>query len=308
MMNARRSDQHKPSREQSEHNATKAAAQALGIRLAYAPFASLAELEGALERVRTSDAEAMLVYPDGSMVHRAMTAEFAKMHRLPSMFGWREVTRGRWPRATAQQRDLCPKLAVYADRLLRGDLRGLARRAADDVRARHQPENREDPWPGRSGLPPRPRRRTDRVALAISNAQSCGPSLPASRCSFGSHAPHEPTPLTRIKARRRRADDKCAMITFTYRCPATGLSGRRARAGARGGAGHAGSRPTSRKAARPAAACISSIRRPAASCRKRQRRCLCARSKRSRRPEYLLPHRCNFLFRCPMTGLTCKGT
>jgi ABC-type uncharacterized transport system substrate-binding protein len=89
--------------EQAEHNATTAAAQALGTRLAYAPFASPAELDGALERLRSSGADAMLVYPDGiTLVHRAKVAEFAKMHRLPSMLagantatpvGWRAMAR-----------------------------------------------------------------------------------------------------------------------------------------------------------------------------------------------------------------------
>ena len=109
--------------EQSEHNATTSAAQTLGIRLAYAPFASPAELEGALERVKTSGAEAMLVYPDGvTIVHRARIAEFAKIHRLPSMFGWREYCEaGGLASYGANQRATYVRLAAYADRLLRSE-------------------------------------------------------------------------------------------------------------------------------------------------------------------------------------------
>jgi putative tryptophan/tyrosine transport system substrate-binding protein len=77
--------------EPSEYEATQNAAEAVGIRLAYVPFASGAELDDALERVRAAAAHAMLVFPDGvTMVHRAKIAEFAKAQRLPSMFGWRE--------------------------------------------------------------------------------------------------------------------------------------------------------------------------------------------------------------------------
>jgi putative ABC transport system substrate-binding protein len=51
--------------ERSEHDATRAVADALSIRMAYVPFGSAAELEGALERVRTSGADALLVFPEG---------------------------------------------------------------------------------------------------------------------------------------------------------------------------------------------------------------------------------------------------
>ena len=72
--------------EQSELNATRAAADGLGIRLAYVPFASAPELDGALERIHGAKANAMLVFPDGvTLVHRARIAEFAKMRRLPSI-------------------------------------------------------------------------------------------------------------------------------------------------------------------------------------------------------------------------------
>jgi putative tryptophan/tyrosine transport system substrate-binding protein len=70
--------------EQSEHQATEKAASALSIRLAYVPFASGAEVDDALERVRSAGADVMLVYPDRvTLVHRAKIAEFAKAQRLP---------------------------------------------------------------------------------------------------------------------------------------------------------------------------------------------------------------------------------
>ena len=109
--------------EQSELNATRAAADGLGIRLAYVPFAAAPELDGALERINGAKANAMLVFPDGvTLVHRARIAEFAKMRRLPSMFGWREYCEaGGLASYGANQRDTYFRLAAYADRLLRGE-------------------------------------------------------------------------------------------------------------------------------------------------------------------------------------------
>jgi putative tryptophan/tyrosine transport system substrate-binding protein len=65
----------------------------------------------------------MLVFPDAvTMVHRAKLAEFAKAHRLPSMFGWREYCdAGGLASYGANQRATYVRLAIYADRILRGE-------------------------------------------------------------------------------------------------------------------------------------------------------------------------------------------
>src|SRR5918998_5704619 len=112
--------------EQAEHEATKAAASTLSMNLTYVPFVSGLELEGALERVRASGAGAMLVFPEGvTMVHRAKIADFARTHRLPSMFGWREYCEaGGLMSYGANQRATYVRLATYADRLLRGERPG----------------------------------------------------------------------------------------------------------------------------------------------------------------------------------------
>jgi putative tryptophan/tyrosine transport system substrate-binding protein len=108
--------------EQSEQEATRAAADALSIQLAYIPFASGQEIDAALQRVAAAEANAMLVFPDGvTMVHRTKIAEFAKSHRLPSMFGWREYCDvGGFASYGGSQRATYRRLAGYADRLLRG--------------------------------------------------------------------------------------------------------------------------------------------------------------------------------------------
>ena len=109
--------------EQSEYEATRQAADILSIRLAYVPFATGAELDDALDRVRSASAEAMLVFPDGvTMVYRAKIADFAKTNRLASMFGWREYSEaGGLASYGANQRATYRRLAAYADRLLRGE-------------------------------------------------------------------------------------------------------------------------------------------------------------------------------------------
>ena len=109
--------------EQSEHEATRAAADALSIHLAYVPFAAGPELDAALQRVAEASANAMLVFPEGvTMVHRAKIADFALSHRLPSMFGWREYCdAGGFASYGGNQRATYRRLAAYADRLLRGE-------------------------------------------------------------------------------------------------------------------------------------------------------------------------------------------
>jgi putative ABC transport system substrate-binding protein len=112
--------------EQAEHEATKAAASTLSVSLTYVPFVSGLELDQALERVRASGVGAMLVFPEGvTMVHRAKIAEFARAHRLLSMFGWREYCEaGGLMSYGANQRATYVRLATYADRLLRGEKPG----------------------------------------------------------------------------------------------------------------------------------------------------------------------------------------
>jgi putative ABC transport system substrate-binding protein len=112
--------------EQSEYNATRAVAEAFSVHVAYAPFRSAPKLDGALERVRTSNADAMIVFPEGvTMVHRAKIAQFARLNRLPSMFGWREYCdAGGLASYGANQRVAYVRLAAFADRLLRGEKPG----------------------------------------------------------------------------------------------------------------------------------------------------------------------------------------
>ena len=112
--------------EQLEYDATKRAAEALSLRLVYAPFASGADIDAALEHVRDSSPDAILAFPGGATrVHKVKIAEFAKEHGLPSMFGSREHCEvGGLASYGANQRATYVRLAAYADRLLRGERPG----------------------------------------------------------------------------------------------------------------------------------------------------------------------------------------
>jgi putative ABC transport system substrate-binding protein len=109
--------------EAAEHAATKAAAGALGLELAYVPFPSFRALDDALARVAAAGAGAILVFPDGvTMVNRARIAAFAQAHRLPTMFGWREYCdAGGLASYGASQKATYTRLSAYADRILRGE-------------------------------------------------------------------------------------------------------------------------------------------------------------------------------------------
>jgi putative ABC transport system substrate-binding protein len=109
--------------EQLEYDATKKTAEALSLRLVYAPFASGADLDAALEQVRGSGPDAMLAFPGGATrVHKVKIAEFANAHGLPSMFGSREHCEvGGLASYGANQRATYVRLAAYADRLLRDE-------------------------------------------------------------------------------------------------------------------------------------------------------------------------------------------
>ena len=113
--------------EQSERRATEAAAQSLGVTLVYvafsqSPFGASPELDKALESVRRAQPDAMVVFPEGAtMANRASLARFAIAQRLPAMFGWSEYAdAGGLMSYGANQRDTYMRLAVFADKILKG--------------------------------------------------------------------------------------------------------------------------------------------------------------------------------------------
>ena len=109
--------------EQAERAATQKAADSLSLAVAYVPFRSAEARGGALERLRETRCDVMLMFPDGvTLVNRTKIANFATANRLPSMFGWREdCEAGGLASYGASQRATHFRLAAYADRLLHGE-------------------------------------------------------------------------------------------------------------------------------------------------------------------------------------------
>ncbi len=113
--------------EPSERRATETAAQALGVSVVYvpfaqSPFAASPELDKALDAVRRAQPDAMVVFPEGAtMANRAGLARFAIAQRLPTMFGWSEYAdAGGLMSYGANQRETYMRLAVFADKILKG--------------------------------------------------------------------------------------------------------------------------------------------------------------------------------------------
>ena len=86
------------------------------------PFGSSPELDKALETIRRAQPDAMIVFPEGAtFANRAHLARFAVAQRLPSMFGWSEyAVAGGLMSYGAKQRDIYKRLAVSADKILKG--------------------------------------------------------------------------------------------------------------------------------------------------------------------------------------------
>jgi putative ABC transport system substrate-binding protein len=98
-------------------------AESLSLDLVYAPFASGADIDAAVEHARDSRPDAMLAFPGGATrVHKVKIADFARANALPSMFGSREHCEvGGLASYGANQRAIDVRLATYADRLLSGE-------------------------------------------------------------------------------------------------------------------------------------------------------------------------------------------
>jgi putative ABC transport system substrate-binding protein len=108
--------------ERSERRATEEAARVLGLAVSYVPFTGASELDGGLSAVREARVDGMVIFPEGAtMAARTRIAQFAIAERLPSMFGWSEYAdAGGLMSYGANQRETHLRLAVYADKLLRG--------------------------------------------------------------------------------------------------------------------------------------------------------------------------------------------
>jgi putative ABC transport system substrate-binding protein len=101
---------------------TEAAAKRLGLSTSYYPVKQGAEIDGGLEAIRASGAQAIVSFPDGlTFPLRVRIADFARTHRIATVAGWDSyadaghlVVYG--PNLTATY----AQLARQADKILRG--------------------------------------------------------------------------------------------------------------------------------------------------------------------------------------------
>ena len=105
-----------------ERDASVAAAQKLGLSVAYYPVKDQPELDAALAAARAAGTDALVMFPDGvTNTGRERIAAFALQHKLPTVSGWDVyaiagglLTYGPSMRASYRH------LASYVDRVLKG--------------------------------------------------------------------------------------------------------------------------------------------------------------------------------------------
>jgi putative ABC transport system substrate-binding protein len=101
---------------------TRAAAQALGVRVDAVAFRNPAELDGAFSAIARGGRAVLLVAPSGPMfAERRRVAELAAKHRLPSVYDAREYVEAGGLVAYGPNRlELFRRAATYVDRILKG--------------------------------------------------------------------------------------------------------------------------------------------------------------------------------------------
>ncbi|HVF65111.1 MAG TPA: ABC transporter substrate-binding protein [Casimicrobiaceae bacterium] len=108
--------------EHRERAASEAIVKKLGISMIYAPYDAPSALEGALQTIASHGCDALVAFPDGSMLANSpRIAKFAREAKLPAVSGWAGfadngflLTYG--PRLA----DAFRGLARYVDQILRG--------------------------------------------------------------------------------------------------------------------------------------------------------------------------------------------
>ncbi len=108
--------------EHRERAASEAAAQKLGLSIAYFPIRELAEIDRAFAAMRQERCDAVVIFPDYTMfVNRDRLARLAILARLPAISGWPSFAEsGLLFNYGPNLRDLYRGLARYVNRILRG--------------------------------------------------------------------------------------------------------------------------------------------------------------------------------------------
>jgi putative ABC transport system substrate-binding protein len=108
--------------EHRELATSRAAADRLGIEIAYQPARDVAELGASLAHARAAHADALVVFPDHlTAARRSDIVAFALEHRLPAISGWSLfVDAGLLLSYGPNLRDTWYRVASYVDRVIKG--------------------------------------------------------------------------------------------------------------------------------------------------------------------------------------------
>jgi ABC-type uncharacterized transport system substrate-binding protein len=122
----------------------KVAAQTLGVHLQVVEASSPNDFDRAFSEIKTPAALVQFPSPMFYVAHRRL-ADLTAKHRLPAIFAAKEnVVAGGLMSYGTSIPDLSRRAATYVDKIFRGAKpRRPARRAADEVRVCHQPQDRE---------------------------------------------------------------------------------------------------------------------------------------------------------------------
>jgi putative tryptophan/tyrosine transport system substrate-binding protein len=108
--------------EQRELRETQSTARALGITLQYNQVKDTADVGAAFDTIIKEKASALLVFPDPvTNGHREQIAEFAVKHRLPSMFGRKElIEAGGLMSYGPSLQEVYRRIPMHVDKILKG--------------------------------------------------------------------------------------------------------------------------------------------------------------------------------------------
>ena len=143
------------------------AAPTLGVQLQALRVRDPGEIEDAFAAMSREHAEALVVLPSPVLsMHRARITELATRSRLPTIWEWRAaVADGGLMAYGPDTASLWRRAATYVDKILKGATPGeTARGAADEVRAGHQPQDRQGAGPHHSPVAAVPGGRGDPVS------------------------------------------------------------------------------------------------------------------------------------------------
>ena len=147
------------------------AASAIGRKIEIVTASTNSGIDTAFAMLVKMRADAFLISPEALFVTRRLQIlTLAARHALPALYHRREFTdAGGLMSYGSSLADQFRQTGLYAGRILKGEKSGrYAGPATDQVRVRHQPTNRQNAWHPNSSRIAGPRRRGDRIAMAMS--------------------------------------------------------------------------------------------------------------------------------------------